>query len=227
MQCITVRKLHPQVVRSGPHFKELVIQWQLAIQWLLLWQQCFIANQNPECYFTCHWIASYHWTTTSMKWGPDFSTMTDDAKILHIMQLFSFFFHTELVHHSKYSWFLLRFYCPNALVLVHLLKHDHKTNPQSFCVWTAVWKENVNNLFYTVAFVMGHSLGNTAITHYLMYIFYKKSYFPAFMVFRHTFVHHKFMMDILQRLNSDYLIILIPSRWNYEMLTTIHHINNP
>ena len=33
-------------------------QWQLVIRWLLPWQQCFIANQNPECHFTCHWMAS-------------------------------------------------------------------------------------------------------------------------------------------------------------------------
>ena len=32
-----------------------------SIQWQLPWQQCFIATQNPECHFTCHWMASCHW----------------------------------------------------------------------------------------------------------------------------------------------------------------------
>ena len=36
-------------------------QWQLAIQWQLPWQQCFIANKNPECHFICHWMASCNW----------------------------------------------------------------------------------------------------------------------------------------------------------------------
>ena len=36
-------------------------QWQLVIHWLLPWQQCFIANQNQECHFTCQWMTNCYW----------------------------------------------------------------------------------------------------------------------------------------------------------------------
>ena len=36
-------------------------QWQRVIHWLLPWQQYFIANQNPECHFTCQWMTNCHW----------------------------------------------------------------------------------------------------------------------------------------------------------------------
>ena len=49
----------PMMVR-GP-FHRTCHQWQLVIHWLLPWQQCFIANQDQECHFTCHWMTNCHW----------------------------------------------------------------------------------------------------------------------------------------------------------------------
>ena len=45
-------------------------QWQLVIQWLIPWQQCFMPNQNPECHFTCQWMTRLLLMTSSMKWAP-------------------------------------------------------------------------------------------------------------------------------------------------------------
>ena len=40
--------------RTGHH-------WQFVIHRLLPWQQCFIANQNQECHFTCQWMTNCQW----------------------------------------------------------------------------------------------------------------------------------------------------------------------
>ena len=38
---------------GGGAFHRTCHHWQFVIHWLLPWQQCFIANQNQECHFTC------------------------------------------------------------------------------------------------------------------------------------------------------------------------------
>ena len=60
-------------LKPGPHFIEFIINditCHSMTTSLLPWQQCFIANQNLDCHFTCHWNGKLPLITSSMKRGP-------------------------------------------------------------------------------------------------------------------------------------------------------------
>ena len=56
---------------GGGVFHRTCHQWQLVIHWLLPWQQCFIANQNQECHFTCQWMTYCQWWQVLLKYPPN------------------------------------------------------------------------------------------------------------------------------------------------------------
>ena len=70
--------------RPEAHFIELVIHW------LLPWQQCFIANQNQECHFICHWMTNCHRWQVLWNGPPDINV-----------------YQTVYVHSKRAPWYAL------------------------------------------------------------------------------------------------------------------------
>ena len=88
----------------GP-FHRTCHQWKLVIHWLLPWQQCFIANQNQECHFTCQWMTNCHWW--QVLWngpesgGKSVQLYRFNCEMYSILPFETYNFYSNANHHSK------------------------------------------------------------------------------------------------------------------------------